>query len=127
MAIAVFAIAGLGLMAALTKALSAQNYSSHQTTASLIAESVAREASLAGPPNWGVSNPPQPQSRQAVVGQEPTPVTFFYEVSAVSILRDGNPVMGELWEVTVRVWWAADGPERGRSSLEATRMVYVET
>lgn len=133
LAIAIMAVAGLGLIAALTRAMTAQSYSAHQTMGRLIAESVLQEAALAGPPLFGNTNPPSTRVRQATVGQRAESVDYFYEVSSVQVRQPpAGPPMGEVWEVRVRLWWSetpgdGGGPERGTQTLELSRMIYVQT
>ncbi|MGE0490330.1 MAG: hypothetical protein AB7S38_14070 [Vulcanimicrobiota bacterium] len=130
LALTILAIAGLGLIAALTRALSVQSYSSSQTVARMLAEGVIQEAVLAGPPNWGGTGVMVRQSR---VGQQGQPVDFHYEVTA-ELVREATPdlEMGKVWQVHVRMWWSeaagqGGGAERGTKTLNMTRMVYVQT
>lgn len=142
LAIGILAIATLGVIAALTRVMVAQSSSSHHTVARIIADSVIREAVLAGPNDWGREPGVPIQTREATVGQNAELVTFYVEVTEQPIPEDSDgggplfnpagPDMGDLWQVNVRVWWDTDdtGPsgaiERGKRSVEVTRLVYVE-
>ena len=135
MAIAILAIATLGVLAALTRVMIAQSSSSHQTLARVIGDSALREAILAGPPNWGNDPTETVQSRFARVGQESNEVKFFFETTPKLVSGDeifeAGPDMGQLWQVSVRVWWdSEDGEtaavERGSRTLTLHRMVFLE-
>lgn len=134
LAIAILAVAGLGLIAALTRAMSAQSYSAHQTMGRLIAESVLQEEALKEPTEWGTPATPVTGTNQARVGQRGELVDYNWESWAVQIRRPPSPgpAMGEVWEVHIKLWWSetpgdGGGPERGTQTLEMSRMVYVQT
>lgn len=130
MAIGVLAIAGLALLAALTRGISSQNYSSYQTAATLIAEAALQEAVLAGPDDWGMADPNIPEVRFASVGQNDSPTAFYFlpDPPPYLVRQETSQMMGSLYEVQIRVWWMenADGPERGARELRVSKMVYIE-
>ncbi len=138
--ITVLAVAGLGLIAALTRVMLAQNSSSHQTVARILAEGRLQDALLAGPPEWG-RDPGEPLivPISALVGQGQTPTEFLCQmvpsnpgpVPKESSLKPDDS-LGDLYKVTVQVSWEAsgDGPalaaERGHQSVTVSRFTYVE-
>lgn len=156
-AIAVLAIAGLGIIATLTRVMVAQSSSSHETVGRILAESKLQDAILAGPANWGIPSPvdwgetsgsiSEVQSQSAVVGQNPLPTEYFYQIEVVEVSGQneaGTPMfgidvdpslkkMGKLWEVNVKVWWNSDSGapqgaiERGTQTLTVSKVIYIET
>lgn len=155
-AIAVIAIAGLGIIATLTRIMVSQSTSSHETVGRLVAESVLQRAVLAGPDEWGIPDPPDwgssvtkrsaTQTVEAMVGQNDGPTEYLYYVEVIEVSNqnesgdgmfgvDADPTlttMGVLWEVKVTLWWNADasGPqaavERGTQRLSVSKVVYIE-
>lgn len=133
--VGIVAIAGLGLIAALTRAMIAQSSTSHQTVARVLAESQAQDALLAGPPNWSRRDVSE-QVFHKRVGQNNEPADFFYDIIPKKVVKPDSlspgPDMGDLWEVQVKIWWNADegGPqgaiERGTQTLTVTRVAYVQ-
>ncbi|MCA9792534.1 MAG: hypothetical protein KC910_12090 [Candidatus Eremiobacteraeota bacterium] len=129
LALTILAIAGLGLIAALTRALSVQNYSSSQTVARMLAEGLIQKAVLADPSEWdGVE-----RTVQKRIGQQGLNVTFHYVISPGELVRGTSPPdpMGTLYQVRLRMWWSetegqGGGPERGTKTLHVSRMVYVQ-
>lgn len=132
-AMALLAMAGLGIIAALTRVMLAQDTSSTQTVARLLAEGVVQNAILLGD---GASY--EERLVSALVGQGATSTNFRIEKPKFTILGDetvmpGRHRMGRFQKVSVKVWWdeASDssqtGVERGRQSVEVVRFVYLET
>ena len=149
-AMLVLTIAGLGVIATLTRVMVAQSSSTHQTVARLIAESKLQEAILAGPSgDWGVpegSDITVIREQEALVGQNEAPTVFHYQIPDDPLpLSEQNESgtqmfgttpdlhdMGNLYEVQVRIWWNSEnGPsgavERGTQSLTVSKVVYIET
>lgn len=141
LALSLITIAALGLIAALTRLMVAQSSSSHQTVARMIADSVLQEARIVGPPNFQKDSSyvlGDIDTKRVVVGQNADEVDFSYQLSAEEVLPPAsfdipaNPAMGQMWEVTVRVWWnssaAYEGAvERGTETIEVTTLTYIET
>ena len=144
----ILAIAGLGIIATLTRVMIAQSSSSHHTVAKLIAESELENAILAGPPNWGATpgNVTEIRQREAMVGQSDHPTIFYFQIEEDPIplsnqnesgdIMFGNspnfPDMGDLYEVKVKIWWNSDAApsgavERGTQELRVSKVVYIET
>jgi hypothetical protein len=138
----ILAIAALGLIAAMTRLMMAQSSSSHQTVARLIAGSLLEDAALAVKPESGLpSLYDNVIPKEARVGQNSELVEYSCEVKADLVnppleLKDpskGFNDVGEVWEVTVRVWWHGSqtgpegGPERGTRTVTLTKLVYAET
>lgn len=132
-ALALLAVAGLGMIAALTRVMLAQDTSSTQTVARLLAEGVIQNAVLLGD---GSSY--EERVVPALVGQGPAPTNFRIEKPKFTVLGDdtvmpGRHRMGTFQKVSVKVWWddASDSSrtavERGRQSIEVVRFVYLET
>lgn len=135
-AITVVAIAGLGLIAALTRLMFAQSSSSHQTVGRLLAVSKLEEAVLAGPPHWGRDPAGAPQVVSMLVGQGVDPTEFTLQIEPVELpkgaaIAAGIP-MGDLWEVKVTASWQGGdednvaGTEKGRRSLTVSKVTYLE-
>ncbi len=133
--VGILAVAGLGLIAALTRVMVAQSSTSHQTVARVLAESQAQDALLAGPPNWS-RRAASKQVFHKRVGQTGQPSEFFYDIIPKKVAKPATvapgPDMGDLWEVQVKIWWNADengsqgAVERGTQTLTVTRMAYVQ-
>lgn len=150
-ALSIITIAGLGIIATLTRAMVAQSSSSHQTVGRPIAESELQKAVLAGPPRWGTpgGDLSKVYKRNARVGQtgkkRQVEFSFQLEVTPVSQQNESGdemfsnhadpgpyPTMGRLYEVKLKIWWNADqtaqgAVERGTQSLTVSKMVYIET
>ena len=131
-AMAILAIAALGLIAALTRVMFAQDASSNQTVARLLAEGELQKAVLAG-------NVTREQVTQSLlVGQGTTPTVFriaepkFLALSPEPVVSSGRSEMGVLYKVSVKVTWddssegVARSVERGRQSVEVAKTVYLE-
>lgn len=136
--ISVLAVAALGLIAALTRVMFAQNASSHQTVARILAEGRLQNAVLAGPPDWGGASISEPE--QLLVGQGEAPTEFQCQLVPATptpvpkepTLRPADS-MGELYKVTIQVSWnapsdgaASSAVERGTQSVTLSRFTYVE-
>jgi type II secretory pathway pseudopilin PulG len=148
-------VAALGLIAALTRLMVAQSSSSHQTVARIIADSRLQKALLSGPgANWNPDPGLAPEftpvyavgdvlQEEVRVGQNGELVVFYYCIPdppaptridpPASFDSPATPMMGDMWKVTIRVWWNSDdsGPEsaveRGTQTLEVTALTYIET
>lgn len=127
------AVAGLGLIAALTRVMLAQDTSSSQTVARLLAEGAVQNAILLGDEFVY-----EERLVSAMVGQGATATNFRIEEPKFTLVGDetvmpGRHRMGKFQKVSVKVWWdeASDssraGVERGRQAVEVVRFVYLET
>lgn len=147
-ALSVLTVAGLAIIATLTRAMVAQSSSSHQTVGRLIAESELQRAVLFGPPNWGPPGVSLTDVREhdARVGQNARLVKYRFQVDVTPFSRENESGtvmfsthpepgpfkdMGRLWEVSVRIWWNADqsaqsAVEKGRQELTVSKVTYIE-
>lgn len=134
--LALFSVAALGVVAAMTRLMFAQGSSSHQTVASILADSKLQAAILAFGPTTplGIIDKGSTDVR---VGQHDEPTPFHYEVSATEMPKSGSiasgRTMGKLYQFTATVYWNSDdsGPqaavERGTQTVTITRIAYRET
>ena len=130
------AVAALGIIATMTRLVFAQSSSSHQTVATIIAESKLEEAVLACNSDGLMSATVSKNSVRAAVGQQEVPTEFFYAVTVTKILKGTSWAsgrnMGDLYEFKITVTWNGDedGPrgavERGAQTVVETRVVYLE-
>ena len=130
-AIGILAVAGLAIISVFAKLVTSQSKSGYQTVARMLAQEVLEEASIAGPPLWGMTDPTQELTRSYRMQSSPEPVPFSYKlsVSSVRLLEYPDP-MGEIYQLEVDVWWFGEGPnagrtDLGRTSLKGFRQVYV--
>ena len=131
-AIGILAVAGLSVLAVFVKMVGAQSKSGHQVVARLLAEQVLEESCLAGPPNWGLTDPSEEQIREFQLEGAPEPIPFRYKLGW-KVLRqsEGLSQMGALYGLDVTVTWEQEvagqpSREKGRSSHTAHRVVYIE-
>jgi Prokaryotic N-terminal methylation motif len=132
-AFTVLTIAGLGVIAAMTRLMMAQSSSSHQTVARIMGDSVMQEEVLAGPPDGiPLGTAGSVVKTRVRVGQNSEPVEYSHTVTWE--LMDPVPGMGEMglvYQVKIKVWWnlgdEAEGAiEKGTRTLEISRLTYVE-
>lgn len=129
LAIGVLAIVGLTIIGVFTKLLGSQSKSSHDTVGRFILEAVAERAVLAGPPNWGMTDPDKWEKETTFIHSVDAEVTFEHTIPVRLALKDApatNP-MGKLYfiEIHVRWWNGVAHAGMGQSELSTTRVVYV--
>ena len=136
----VLLLAILGLLAVLTRLVSSQGVSSHQTAAFFVASGILRRAEGAGAPDWGVPETESERYVEALVGQTGSLERFHYklvptlvpEPSGSDAVFQSGTDMGNLYELEVTVWWAADssGPsgsiEKGERRVRLGRLIYAQ-
>lgn len=130
-ALGLLATISLLVIGTLARLLSVGGKSSHQTAATLLAQDALDSAAAVGPPTWGSPNGASlkwSQTRELVLPNEDSKTPFECEVSILPLRRNASD-LGSVFQVTSTVSWWGESPEgrveQGRTSVTATRTVYV--
>lgn len=131
-ALGLFALSALVLLALFSRLLASQSKSSHQTVGHLMAQKIIERCARNGPPHWGLTDITQVQTETAAVQEAQAPVTFNYRLTASVVAPEPTDApMGTLYLLELELWWWNVAPNQSRSgtgktSVETSRVVYIE-
>lgn len=130
-ALGVFAVVSLLVIGTLARLLSVGGKSAHQTAATLLAQDVLDEAVHTGPPTWASPSGPSinwTQTRELLLPGDKSTTPFECNIAVLRLRRSAED-LGSVFQVNATVsWWgdpATGRVEQGRTSVSATRTVYV--
>lgn len=132
MSIGLVAVISLFVLGVLSRLLTTGGKTGHQTVATLLAQELLESAVSAGPPRWGFTSDVSTTwkgERQLLVPGEDSTTPFKFDL-VVLRLRRAPEDLGTMSQLTVKVWWWGTKdedyrPDQGRTSVTATRTVYV--
>ncbi len=130
--IGLVAVISLFVIGVLSRLLTTGGKTGHQTAATLLAQELLETAVNAGPPRWGFASGDSTTwkgERQLLVPGDTTTTPFKFDLVALP-LRKAPEDLGIVSQLTVKVWWWGTKdedyrPDQGRTSVVASRTVYV--